>query len=281
MSSATMPSTTPWLSRLRFMEDCRLPRIPVTCTVSSVAGSGASPAGASCAQAGAASAASSAEVSIVLRGTALYVFMEAPSPGNSVVSLRRLLDGGLLHVAGLERRLTALSTNCHQVRLGNVRAGRDVTVAMNALMLMNCLWLQHLQRFLSHDSAANRSLHWCCAVQNGTARMQAQRAAGEGVDVVDSAGQTECPGMSCMSSGWRESMTDRTGSGHDNDDGRTTHAAPCARAGLSSRTAKPPPLACTHVCGNRQRTRRSAAAGSISAGAVRRSIRDPAPRARR
>ncbi|WP_343651179.1 hypothetical protein [Stenotrophomonas sp.] len=100
--------------------------------------------------------------------------MEAPSPGNSVVSLRRLLDGGLLHVAGLERRLTALSTNCHQVRLGNVRAGGDVTVAMKGLTRMNCLWLQHLQRFLSHDSAANGSVESCCAVQNGTARMQAQ-----------------------------------------------------------------------------------------------------------
>ncbi|WP_159094015.1 hypothetical protein [Stenotrophomonas sp. ZAC14D2_NAIMI4_6] len=119
--------------------------------------------------------------------------MEAPSPGNSVVSLRRLLDGGLLHVAGLERRLTALSTNCHQVRLGNVRAGRDVTVAMNALMLMNCLWLQHLQRFSSHDSAANGSVESCCAVQNGTARMQVQRAGDEGVGAIDSAGQTQCP----------------------------------------------------------------------------------------
>ncbi|WP_312706996.1 hypothetical protein [Stenotrophomonas sp.] len=118
--------------------------------------------------------------------------MEAPSPGNSVVSLRRLLDGGLLHVAGLERRLTALSTNCHQVRLGNVRAGRDVTVAMNALMLMNCLWLQHLQRFLSHDSAANRSLHWCCAVQNKTAQMPVRRGGGECIGVTDSAGQLEC-----------------------------------------------------------------------------------------
>lgn len=89
MSSATMPSTTPWLSRLRFIDEVRLPRMPVTCTASSVVGSGASPVAGragSCAQAGLASTASSAEVSIALRGTTLYVFMKAPSPGKSIMA---------------------------------------------------------------------------------------------------------------------------------------------------------------------------------------------------
>jgi len=86
MSSATMPSTTPWLSRLRFIDEVRLPRMPVTCTVSSVVGSTSSAAarwrsGGSCAQAGPARAASSADVSIALRGTALYVFMMIPPQG--------------------------------------------------------------------------------------------------------------------------------------------------------------------------------------------------------
>lgn len=39
MSSATMPSTMPCASRLTFIDEVRLPRIPLTCTVSSVAGS--------------------------------------------------------------------------------------------------------------------------------------------------------------------------------------------------------------------------------------------------
>ncbi|MNN43201.1 hypothetical protein D3C81_1574260 [compost metagenome] len=83
MSSATMPSTTPWLSRLRFIDDVRLPRIPVTCTASSVVGSGLCGEGVvagSCAQAGLASTVSSAEVSIALRGTTLYVFIGSSLP---------------------------------------------------------------------------------------------------------------------------------------------------------------------------------------------------------
>ncbi|MGE8258783.1 MAG: hypothetical protein ACN6RJ_05110 [Stenotrophomonas sp.] len=119
--------------------------------------------------------------------------MEAPSPGNSVVSLRRCLDRGLLHVAGLERRLTALSTNCHQVRLANACVGRDVTVAMHLLTPMNCLWLRHLQRFFRHDSAANRSAEKRCAVQNETARMPREGASAWREEWTDSAGQRQWP----------------------------------------------------------------------------------------
>jgi hypothetical protein len=37
MSSATMPSMTPWASRFNSIEDVRLPRIPVTTTSSNSA----------------------------------------------------------------------------------------------------------------------------------------------------------------------------------------------------------------------------------------------------
>jgi hypothetical protein len=117
--------------------------------------------------------------------------MEAPSPGNSVVSLRRCLDRGLLHVAGLERRLTALSTNCHQVHLIGAGVGCHVNVAMNALMLMNSLCLRDFQRFSSNDSAANGSVELSCAVQNKTARMPLCSGGTQPLLCADSAGQME------------------------------------------------------------------------------------------
>ena len=69
MSSATMPSTMPWASRLRFIEEVRLARMPVTTTVSSSLTSVAplDSWAAACA-AGGASAASRAAVSRCLRG---------------------------------------------------------------------------------------------------------------------------------------------------------------------------------------------------------------------
>ena len=77
MSSATMPSTMPCASRLTFIDEVRLPRMPLTCTVSSVAGSAwLEPgtveadcgAGAVCAASGADSANSKADVRRRVRG---------------------------------------------------------------------------------------------------------------------------------------------------------------------------------------------------------------------
>ena len=60
------------------------------------------------AHAGPANTASSAEVSIALRGTALYVFIAAPSPGKSVMAVLRRLTRFNNDVGGLGRCLTAL-----------------------------------------------------------------------------------------------------------------------------------------------------------------------------
>ena len=104
MSSATMPSTTPCDSRLRFMADCRLPRIPTTVTASSsadccaslaflsasaflaasvaalsAAGSTCAPVAASWAMTGLARASNRAAVSSLCFGKWRVWFMDSPS----------------------------------------------------------------------------------------------------------------------------------------------------------------------------------------------------------
>ena len=89
MSSATMPSTMPCASRLRFIDEVRLARMPVTTTVSSSVGSTAAFGSAVAAACGAwswamawvagASASSSADVSSRFLGKACLWFMGSPS----------------------------------------------------------------------------------------------------------------------------------------------------------------------------------------------------------
>ena len=90
MSSATMPSTTPWASRLRFIDEVRLARMPVTTTVSSVvASSWPAPASwASAWPAGWPSASIRAVVSNRFLGTACNCFMEFPPRGCEVFKSR-------------------------------------------------------------------------------------------------------------------------------------------------------------------------------------------------
>lgn len=99
ISSAEMPSTTPWPLRLTFMADVRLPRMPRTSMVSrspasdagafcSEGGSVSSVCCAVCAAADCASANSSAVVSSRFLGMASSCFIDHPSPGSARACFR-------------------------------------------------------------------------------------------------------------------------------------------------------------------------------------------------
>ncbi len=104
MSSATIPSITPCESRFRFIDDMKLPRIPVTVTVSRVAGSacGGVPCAfpsfcaLSCDQAGLANASNSADVRSFFFGTNTC-FMDLP-PRKFTNCTTRVCSGDSCHL---------------------------------------------------------------------------------------------------------------------------------------------------------------------------------------